>query len=726
VGLPECATPPEEVYALAKRRGMDFVTITDHDTIEGALLVADAPGAFVSEELTASFRGEPKAAVHVLCWGINADDHAWLQSHAGDVERCAAYLHEHDIACALAHPYFFVREPLLARHLRVLAELFSVWESRNGSRAAELNAPAVLAAEFRGLSTSGGSDDHGGIDIGRTWTQTPAAATVEDFLAHLCTGSLAPGGADGGANTLAHAPLGLAARALGADGAASPRLGAVRQMIERALDEGQAREGVETSELAPQDARDLFGAWLDAVGLERDAAALIEALQDDAEGHDGMRRRALRAHERLLHDAARQLSAVAEGGGVHEALSTVAQACVPALPYVATTAFLARERRRGRVGRPDAPRRVALVADSLDGVDGVTRLLDELRNRGVPGWEVEVLGTGARVDCRLPIAAEIELPFYPGRRIGVPSLVGLAEALTCRDYTLVHVCSPGPAGMGAALIAEMAGMPLVVSHHTELGRYARVRSGRADIEGLTRAGLGALYSRGRVVLSPSSSADRSLSALGVDAARIARWTRGVDTAQFAPARADSRDDTVRVLYAGRLSTEKGVELLAQAFVQAHALEPRLHLILAGDGPEADLLRGLLGARATFLGWQDRAQLAAAHRHADVFCFASRTDTYGQAVLESQASGLPVIAVAEGGPLDLIDDGHTGLLVAPVADAIADALVGLARSPARRAALGRAAAAVARTRTWDVAFAELAGGYDRAVVAVDERERAHAA
>src|SRR6201991_2706805 len=101
LGLPEGATPPEEVYSLAKRRGMDFVTITDHDTIDGVLQIADRPDVFVSEELTAAFAGEPQA-VHVLCLGITPDDHARLQERAGDVEEVAVYLHEHEIACALA------------------------------------------------------------------------------------------------------------------------------------------------------------------------------------------------------------------------------------------------------------------------------------------------------------------------------------------------------------------------------------------------------------------------------------------------------------------------------------------------------------------------------------------------------------------------------------------------------------------------------------------------
>ena len=74
LGLPECATPPEEVYEFAKRRGMDFVTITDHDTIDGCLEIAGRADVFISVELTARFRGEPQA-VHVLCYGITPEDY---------------------------------------------------------------------------------------------------------------------------------------------------------------------------------------------------------------------------------------------------------------------------------------------------------------------------------------------------------------------------------------------------------------------------------------------------------------------------------------------------------------------------------------------------------------------------------------------------------------------------------------------------------------------------
>ena len=142
---------------------------------------------FVSEELTTWFAGEPQA-VHVLCYGITPEDHEFLQAHARDLETCAAYLHEHEIACALAHPFFHVAAPLTARHRRRLAQLFPVWEVRNGSRARELNMPAAVYIDTHGGTGIGGSDDHAGVDIGRTWTETAPASSPEQFLAHVREG----------------------------------------------------------------------------------------------------------------------------------------------------------------------------------------------------------------------------------------------------------------------------------------------------------------------------------------------------------------------------------------------------------------------------------------------------------------------------------------------------------------------------------------------------------
>ncbi len=187
LGLPECATPPEEVYALAKARGMDFVTLTDHDTIDGALMLAGRPDVFVSEELTAWFRGEPQA-VHVLCLGITPDDHARLHERAGDVERVAEYLREGEIACALAHPFYAVRAPLHSRHRRRLAQLFGVWEIRNGLARPRAQRAGRVDVETHGGIGIGGSDDHAGATSAARTPRRRGRGPVETFRATCARG----------------------------------------------------------------------------------------------------------------------------------------------------------------------------------------------------------------------------------------------------------------------------------------------------------------------------------------------------------------------------------------------------------------------------------------------------------------------------------------------------------------------------------------------------------
>ncbi len=737
LGLPECATPPEEVYELAKRRGMDFVTITDHDTITGCLELDGRPDCFVSEELTARFAGEPQA-VHVLCYGITPGDHEWLQAHSGDVEACAAYLHESGIASALAHPFFNVAAPLTPRHRRRLAELFPIWEVRNGSRAAELNMPAVVYIETRGGAGIGGSDDHAGVDIGRTFTEVSVdARSPEEFLQRLRDGDAAAGGEQGSAAKWTHAAMALATRALasGEERAAAstptgaearsrrPDPAAVMKMAERVIREGAVREGKVAADIGPDDARCLLDAWLDAIGLDLRGRELIAYLQGDDFSHADLYRRARRIHDRRLRAAIDQGSAAVARGDYPGAVNGLFEALVPAVPYAPSTAFLGAE--KAKLSRREGERRrVALIADGIGTMHGVTHTIEQIRERGVPGFEIDVIGTDPGVDRRLPAAAELEMPFYEGMRLGVPGLPDLVEVLAEGAYDLVHVTAPGPAGIAATLLGRVTGVAQLASYHTELASYAGMRSGDDGLEALARIGLGAFYGAPQVVLSPSPSADASLLGLGVDRARIGRWERGVDLSRFDPVKADrsAYPGEIKVLYAGRLTREKGVDLLAESFLRAHRADPRLHLLLAGGGPEESDLRARLGAHATFLGWLGGEDLARAYASADMFLFASTTDTYGQVIIEAAASGLPVVAVAEGGPAALIENRHTGLLCRPDPDHLAGAVLQLASAPLLRNHLGAAGAHAARGRSWERSLEQLGAGYRRVLDGAVSAER----
>jgi glycosyltransferase involved in cell wall biosynthesis/predicted metal-dependent phosphoesterase TrpH len=735
-GLPECATSPEEVYELAKRRGMDFVTITDHDTIEGVLAISGRPDVFISEELTAWFRGEPQA-VHVLCYGISPDDHGWLQAHRGDVELCAAYMLEREIACALAHPYYTVAAPLTARHRRRLAELFSVWEIRNGARAPELNRPAATYVATRDGIGIAGSDDHAGVDIGRTYTESPHAATPAEFLAHVRAGDVLARGEEGSAAKWAHAAIALAARSLGSGlqaPGARPDPMRVLAMAQRLLREAGAREGSATGDggVSPEDAGRLLRAWLSAVELDHlDEQGLLAHMQEEGFSHADLYRRACRAHERKLRAAVGvAVGAVAAEGELLRAAEGLFEACIAAIPYAPATAFLASEQAKLAAipydGAPSGDRllargrrregrrpRVAILADGIGSTHGVTRTIEEIRQRGVPGFEIEVVGTDAEVDRRLPAVADLEVPFYPGLRIGVPSLAGAVQTLSDGCFDAIHVCSPGPAGVAGALVARALGLPLIGSYHTELSAYAGLRSGDPRVAGSVAMAVAAFYTACDLVLSPSPAADEALAAIGMPSERVLRWDRGVDTSRFRPSlrgQGPARG-SIRVLYSGRITREKGIDLLTEAFRLAHERDPRLQLLLAGGGPEQEAVRERLGRRATFLGWLEGEELALAYANAEVFLFPSETDTFGQVILEAQASGLPVVAVARGGPVSLVEDGVSGLLCEPDAGQLAAAMIELAGSERLRARLSAGALASVAARTWERTLERLADGYD---------------
>ncbi len=804
LGLPECATPPEEVYELAKRRGMDFVTITDHDTIDGVLEIAERPDVFISEELTTWFRGEPQA-VHVLCYGITAEDHEWLQANSGDVELCAMYLYDREIACALAHPYYAVGAPLTARHRRRLAELFDIWETRNGARARELNRPAAMYVATLDGTGIGGSDDHAGIDIGRTWTEGPDAATPAEFLAHMRAGNVAAHGKQGSAAKWAHAAIALTARSLGhktsEDAPATPDPQRVMTMVQRLLSEGDAREGATGADVAPADARCLLRAWLAAVGLDHlDEHGLIAYMQEDDFSHSDLYRRACRMHERKLADAVGRAieaivgeTAAGRGSGaiighgtthpntsatdlastgttdlakpmpidkhdVGAIASGLFESCIAAIPYAPATAFLANEQAklaRTGVSADGEPPRVAILADGIGSTHGVSRTIEEIRQRGVPGFEIEVVATDPEVDRRLSAVAEFDVPFYPGLRIGVPSLSAAAQTLADGGFDAIHVCSPGPTGVAGALLGRALGLPLIGSYHTELTAYAQLRSGQQHLAKAMEMAVGAFYNACDLVLSPSPASDVALASIGMSAEKVLRWDRGVDTSRFDPSlRSDELRKSwmegmacpqssvapyrvtdpllprrecsrVNVLYSGRITREKGAELLAEAFLCARAQDPRLHLVLAGGGPEQERLRERVGKHATFLGWLRGDQLARTYASADIFFFPSATDTFGQVILEAQASGLPVLAVAAGGPLELIEDRVTGLLRDADSAQLTSALVELAGAPVLRERLASTALLAVRERTWERALERLADGYRRALTGhTAAAQRAH--
>jgi hypothetical protein len=234
IRCPESYSEPRDVHAQALRRNMDFVTITDHDSIAGVNEILSLPNTFVGEELTCYFP-EDRCKIHLLLWGISATDHAALQHAAHDIYAVARYVEQNRIPHAVAHPLYRQNGILNRRHVERLLLLFKGFECLNGAHStthrevfepllADLDHAEILRLErvhrMEALwpkpwhkTRTAGSDDHGLFNIGRTWTEFPDDTdTVPKLLECILEGRCRPGGEAGSSVKLAHNFFGVGMR----------------------------------------------------------------------------------------------------------------------------------------------------------------------------------------------------------------------------------------------------------------------------------------------------------------------------------------------------------------------------------------------------------------------------------------------------------------------------------------------------------------------------------
>ena len=298
----------------------------------------------------------------------------------------------------------------------------------------------------------------------------------------------------------------------------------------------------------------------------------------------------------------------------------------------------------------------------------------------------------------------------------------MVEALAEGRYDLVHLCSPGPAGIAAAVTARIAGAadwpaPTTPSWPPTPACARATRALELGVSGALGAFYGAVRRRALAVGGrPTRGSPRSGSRRTGSAAGTAASTSAASAPSAASPAASAGRRRVHVLYAGRLTKEKGADLLAEAFLAARARDPRLHLLLAGGGPEEDTLRERLGDRATFLGWLDGDALARAYasRRPVPVLLADRHvrpgDPRGAGVRAAGRRGrAPAARRADRA------DGRSGLLCPPDA-ARAGGGGGRAwrASRAARERLARGGLAAVRERTWETALGRLGAGWQRAL------------
>jgi len=313
------------------------------------------------------------------------------------------------------------------------------------------------------------------------------------------------------------------------------------------------------------------------------------------------------------------------------------------------------------------------------------------------------------------------VPLYRGFRVGLPGF-RLREAVAAHRADVVHLHGPfvlGASGCAAALDQQV---PIVAVYATDLPAYARLYRAGAVGEAVAWRRLRKLHNAADRTLAPCTATAVDLREHGIE--RVQVWARGVDCRRFDPAKRSEQLRTalapggeLLVGYVGRIATEKRVDLLAET-----AALPGVRLVIVGSGPADAAIRRAIPS-ALFLGQRGGEELAQLYASFDVFVHSGPHDTFGQTLQEAAASGLPVVAPAAGGPLDLVRDGTTGFLVAPgSATALAGAVARLAANPGLRAAQGHAGRQMVLQRSWAAMGDELIGHYADVLESAGSAER----
>ncbi|MET7477917.1 glycosyltransferase family 1 protein [Streptomyces sp. NPDC005648] len=316
-------------------------------------------------------------------------------------------------------------------------------------------------------------------------------------------------------------------------------------------------------------------------------------------------------------------------------------------------------------------------------------------------------GPDAQAPCPVVRVPSLPLPGYPQVRVALPSR-RLAAAIVEHRPDIVHLASPFVLGVRGMTAAARLGIPAVAVYQTDLAGYARTYMGAGEAAAWRR--IRSVHAAADLTLAPSSASLHDLETH--DVPRVKLWQRGVDTVRFRP---DLRDEAVRralapngeliVGYVGRLAPEKHVELLSGVC----GLDG-VKVVVVGDGPSLPTLSEALPG-AVFLGRRTGDELARIYASFDVFAHTGPFETFCQTVQEAMASGLPVVAPAVGGPLDLVAHGRTGFLVPPHdADAVRDAVKALGADADQRFLFGATARTTVEGRTWAAVGDQLIGHY----------------
>ena len=765
--FPASYTDPQQVYQRLRAAGMEFVTLTDHNTIAGCLEIAHLPGVVFGEEVTAGFPDD-ESKVHLLVWGQTETQHREIQTLRENIFDLQKYLFEQSLAHAVAHPLYSPNEKLTPLQLQKLVLMFRHFEGINGRYHARLGEAARYAlgsltprsievfVSRTGMEPThdepwrkvfmGGSDDHGGVYPARAFNETPPSASPTEFLAHIRAGRCEAKGEGGNPLATAHGTYNTAycfLKAKFSGKSDAPAAGLLEKAFSRFM-EGKDPTVFTLAEKLAFLAQGITSgkifelAMVGNTSLWKELSSYFSkpevkaALARETSGVEEPERRAFLIANLIANQLGyrffTQFIKEITGAKFIESIQTISPVVpIAALlsPYIHAFSQPRREwlRAATRALATQTPEflkntKRAWFTDTLEDVNGVATTIAKMTAAGVAsGHDITVMTCRSEVsDHGIPLknflpVGEFELPEYELQRLSFPPALLILEHLIRENYSEIIISTPGPVGLTALYAAKSLGLRAVGIYHTDFPQYVRILTDDSFMETLTWNYMHWFYSQLDIIYVNSEDYRKCWVERGIPAEKLKILPRGIDTRMFHPDRRNPafwqerglRKGECAMLFVGRISKEKNLDTLVSAARRLADWKTSVRPIFIGEGPYMAEMKRLL-PDAIFTGYLRGAELAEAYASADFFVFPSTTDTFGNVVLEAPACGLPVIVSDVGGPRDLVHHGKDGFITKALdVGELAEAIRRLSDDPGLRKSMGSAARARVETRNWSEAF-----------------------
>ncbi len=709
LGSQESYVEPEFIYQKAIEKGMDYVTITDHDIITGCLELKNKyPDKVLMGVETTAFFPEDGCPIHILIFGFTEKQFSEFDNIRSDIYNLRDYLKKNNLAHSIAHATYRLNKKLTITHIEKLLVLFDIFEglNGNGNRIINQNFREVLSnlndndinkiavkysikpfsADSAKKGMTAGGDDHSGLFIASTYTLL-SAETVDDIPAAIINKTTQIDGRCQDHKTYAFHLFKVARDNYIGRGGVAPD-GLIHQTLNFIFQNtGYSLKNMYKIYRMKQSEKHFHRMVADLIteaekpfnSLDEKLSALYNKITDIT--------------DEIIKSFVTNVISGVEKGNLKTVMNAIPKMIGTALVY-APILFAVKYMNKDFTfnkkvaahflkNREDKKKRILWFTDTINDLNGVSVTLKNI------GWLAHKRGDDIHIvssvlkeemDDTLPPNLinltpmfNFKLPYYENLKVKVPSFLKMIDTLYKYHPDEIFISSPSVVGLYGLIFAKLYGIKCTTVYHTDFTMQAVNIIGEdspliAPIEAYTKW----FHETSDKILVPSAEYIDILMKRGFDRKMMDIFHRGINTDIFKPI--DNAKELVKIkygipsginlLFAGRVSEDKNIDFMIDAIMPAMAKNSKVNLIFAGIGPYLQPLKEKYSSNPNFffLGNLPNKSLPEVYSASDLLVFPSETDTFGMVVLESLACGTPALVSHIGGPKNIVKDGETGYIL----------------------------------------------------------------